>query len=797
MGSESENSSVGFKAGYTYIFYIVAFIERQFMSAPLSTIAGWSQQKFMLIVSVCIIVVAFVFYGNSIENEFALDDELVTTTDRKGNENVEKGFAGIPDIFTSHYAINQKQSYGYRPVTSATYAIEYEFFGGDPHSSHFINILLYALICVLMFYVLWKHLMPDRNYLLPLLITLIFLIHPLHSEVVNNLKSRDELLCFGFFWVALYFYLKFYDKRNFLHLVGGVFFLTLIALSKSWKYSLMYAAVVPLTIYFFRTWKLQRFSIMVSTMVVPIAVLLIMKKSLLEGTSVRGHEFFENPLFDFAQYGFFDRIPMYFYSLFYYIKLLVFPYELSFYYGYSHVPLVGWGNVFVLLTVLALGVLLYFMVKNFLKKKIWVYGALFFLLAIGGACNLLFPNVGMIAERFAFAASFGFCVVIAYLILYAFKIPDKGPVKIKKTKTYLFALIGVLFMASLVRVYHRNQNWKDHITLYLNDVKHAENSAKIHALISGTIMEDIQRDAQQMNTLRSEYNSAVTNKNQAKLNELGPLINKLATYRNKWLPVAKSHYLTCLRIYPKYLTTYNNLGTAYFMESTIDDGYIVINKGLGNLGPGARKQRIDEYRKTSMDSAHYYFREAVKLDSTYVQAHYNAGASYEKKGNLDSAIYHFERAIHFDPTYMLGYTKLHGIYLGQDKKDDVLRLAEKGMHVPKFKDNDQFWIYAANIYVERNEKAKGLEYYEHALEIQERRYRLTFQKARGLSYVSLNRESNLNYKGAGQIAATITRLCTHLGTNYSELGEQAKAEQFFERAKGWNNAAVQLGNQFR
>ena len=44
-----------------------------------------------------------------------------------------------------------------------------------------------------------------------------------------------------------------------------------------------------------------------------------------------------------------------------------------------------------------------------------VFGILFFLLAIGGAANLLSPMVGIIAERFAFSASIGFCIVLAYL----------------------------------------------------------------------------------------------------------------------------------------------------------------------------------------------------------------------------------------------------------------------------------------------------------------------------------------------------------------------------------------------
>ena len=56
-------------------------------------------------------LIAFLFYGNSISNGFSLDDELVTTTDRKHHENVEKGITGIKAIFSSNYAIDGKQNY--------------------------------------------------------------------------------------------------------------------------------------------------------------------------------------------------------------------------------------------------------------------------------------------------------------------------------------------------------------------------------------------------------------------------------------------------------------------------------------------------------------------------------------------------------------------------------------------------------------------------------------------------------------------------------------------------------------
>ena len=86
-------------------------------------------------------------YGNTIPNEFSMDDELVTLD----HKIVSKGFSGIPEIFTSRYVQNDQQSYEYRPIVQVTFAIEHQFTGGNPHFSHFINIVLYALTGVLLF----------------------------------------------------------------------------------------------------------------------------------------------------------------------------------------------------------------------------------------------------------------------------------------------------------------------------------------------------------------------------------------------------------------------------------------------------------------------------------------------------------------------------------------------------------------------------------------------------------------------------------------------------------------------
>jgi len=68
----------------------------------------FSPRKWHLII---LEIIGFVFFGNSIKNDFCMDDDLVTTTDESVHPKVESGIGGIPKIFVSRFVENNKKSY--------------------------------------------------------------------------------------------------------------------------------------------------------------------------------------------------------------------------------------------------------------------------------------------------------------------------------------------------------------------------------------------------------------------------------------------------------------------------------------------------------------------------------------------------------------------------------------------------------------------------------------------------------------------------------------------------------------
>lgn len=189
---------------------------------------------------------SFLLYSNAIPNGYNLDDELVTIHHRL----TSKGIAAIPQIFASpYYQDNAGNAYEYRPVTLASFAIEHQLFGDNVYISHLINVLLYVLLCLFILKTLCN-LFNHYNRILPLVITLLFISHPVHTEVVAGIKNRDELLCLLGGILSLYHAIKFADNKKIVNFLLLIVFFVLAVLSK--KSIIPFAIIIPVSLILFR-----------------------------------------------------------------------------------------------------------------------------------------------------------------------------------------------------------------------------------------------------------------------------------------------------------------------------------------------------------------------------------------------------------------------------------------------------------------------------------------------------------------------------------------------------------------
>jgi Tfp pilus assembly protein PilF len=554
----------------------------------------------------------FLLYGKSILNNYSMDDEFVV----RNNKQVQKGIKAIPEIFRTTYVVdNQKASYEYRPVVKAVFALEVQFFGANPHISHFFNILLYALSLVLLYFVLLR-LLPGYHYLLPFLVTVLFMVHPLHTEVVLSLKNRDVILSFLGCLLALRAYLKYADTGKLLHLFIGALFILFALLSK--KDSMTYFAVIPLTLWFFRNIPFRKIGVILLSYLVPVVTLKLLTIRIHHDV-VRNFLLWENPLYIHSTV--LQRIPTGLYDIYFYLAKFIVPYPLISYYGYNQVPIADWSYPVVWIVLAGLVVTGWYVVKNILPRKLEVYAILYFLVTISMFTNVLIPVVGIVAERFAYIPSLGLCLLAVLLLLKVFKVPyeDKS-FSFSSLKGRFSMVFGLVMLIFSVMCFTRIPDWKTTYSLYYADVQHATESAHANSLIAAASIQEI--------------------KEHPKMS---------VAEKRKHVDNAEKYYLESLRIIPDYISSLNNLGMIYFTYHN------------------------------QPEKAIPYLEKAVELDTNYVEAYFNLAICEAKMKEYDLSEKHFLKTIQLDKNFIGTYFSLSNVYAEQEKYDKILELNQKAI----------------------------------------------------------------------------------------------------------------------
>jgi protein O-mannosyl-transferase len=583
-------------------------------------------------------------YGNTLVNKYAMDDELVTSKNRR----VENGIRAIPGIFMSLYS-EGKLKYEYRPIVKVTYAIEYELFGENPAVSHFVNLLLYALTALLLFIIL-KKLFKEYSIYFPFAIVILFIAHPIHTEVVASLKNRDEMLSFFFSLLTLNYLMKYTDTSKLKYVFFAMLFYLIAYLSKA--SALVFLALYPLVLYFYPGANFKKIMLVFAVILVAVLMARFLPKLYLPKPD-REVYFFENPLY--FQHGILMKLGVGMMTLWFYLKILIFPHPLVFYYGFDMIPIVKIFNVWaIIIMILHIG-LFSFAIYKIKEKHVLSFAILFYLVAISMFSNIVKPAVGIVAERFAYASSLGFCIALAYFFFRILKLEIKSSSISKSNVNKLFMLMMILLIPYSAKTISRNTSWKDHMTLYKNDIKYLDNSAKAQALIAGTQLTEVNKELFKGNTPRD-------------LKEKIDMIFK--------------HYKRSIEIYPEYSSSWNNIGSVYF---TI----------------------LQDYR-----SSMPYFKKAIEIDPEYTEAYFNLGYSYEKLNKYDSALYNYNKAIGVNPNYYRAISNKANVYNALGKMDSAILINKDLMK--RNPSSDQPYVNIGNYYLKKGDTITAISYMEQA-----------------------------------------------------------------------------------
>ncbi|MEM6270696.1 MAG: tetratricopeptide repeat protein [Bacteroidota bacterium] len=439
---------------------------------------------------------AFAQYANTLGHDYAWDDAIVIVQ----NERVQGGITRLPE----HFEFRERKFFtdftGYRPVTMSTFSIDQSIAPMNPAWGHLVNVLLYGLTCVTLFFTL-VYLFPGRHPLFAFLVSLLFLVHPVHVEAVANIKSRDEILALLFGLLALQTLFRQLRTGNWGWLPVWSVCLVASIWSKENGYLFVPVLVVGYLLLGEGEWRKKlRGSLGIGVGLVLGVVLIYAVTGSAPGTvtAVNENVFVEDlrlgnslavpqePL---------DRHANSAHLLWLNVKTFFVPYPLVYYSGYAQIPVLAIGSLAGILSLLfglgLLGLAGYWSRKR--RTADLAFGLWFFLATV---VIYLHPFGRYLADtkadRFLFTPSVGLCLLLVAGLYRGLRLdPAAGPAELWTTgKPQSYALLGGLGLVTVVfasLTFSRNTVWKDTFTLFSNDMPRLENCAKAHYYMANVL----------------------------------------------------------------------------------------------------------------------------------------------------------------------------------------------------------------------------------------------------------------------------------------------------------------------
>jgi protein O-mannosyl-transferase len=407
-----------------------------------------------------LLAIVAMIYGNTLRNEFTMDDGVYILR----NEQVTQ--PSVRGLFAPN-----KTSNVFRPVSFATLALNWRIGGARPFGFHIFNLILHAAATLLLYLLLQALLgaSPPAEAI-AFAASLVFAVHPLHTEAVTSVVGRAEVLAAGFLFAGWILHLD--DQQ-----IPAILCFVLALLSK--ESAIVFLPLVLVGDYARGEWKPRlRYAVMAAVTLVYLGVLWKIQGGRFGQVTIAQ---LDNPLAVIATRW---RILNALRVGWKYAALHFYPAKLSCDYSFNTIPIYQDLRHTLPALMATLGVVGGWIWAIWKRRRGLILAGGIYLGAFAVTANILMPTGTIMGERLAYLPSAGFCLLVAL---------GWNWLERRQKMAALAALTAVV-AAFGMRTMVRNRDWQDNMSLYSAGVRVSPGSAKMHGNLASEYMAAVEWD---------------------------------------------------------------------------------------------------------------------------------------------------------------------------------------------------------------------------------------------------------------------------------------------------------------
>ena len=599
-------------------------------------------------------------YFNSLKGSFQFDDvPLISSHWIEGLESFDQ-FIKI-------------SSFENRPILLWTYALNNSLGKNNEFGFHLFNLMLHIGVTLLIFFLVLKTSSFHRSFndicnespgiknsksiwIFPFITALIFSLHPLNTDSISYISSRSSVLATFFYLFSLYFFLNLFSpEKKKTSLAKN---LTLIPLIIATMYlslaSKLIAATLPLLMGFWyfififsrknmkelwnKNWAYLLF------VLISIATLFSFGGSWLYKPKDQGLELYGQLPYLLIQIKV---------IIFYYLKLFVFPFNLS---VDSGMPFTSINeDPFIVLAILTILILVVAAIKS---RNIWLLaGTAWFFITLAPTSSFVPLNDLAVEHRTYLPMTLGACLAAGWGISSLYP-------------TWRFGFLSLIIITFSLGTITRNSDWVSEISLWEDVSRKNPSSSRAHNNLGKAYFE-------KGDLTRAGYHFEKSIANIPKfIKDKFNLRNTEEFLSRKEEPANSDS--SNLRIAAELVEPHYNLASIYLDQGKLGLAEQEYLKTL-SLRPNHSSAKIglgSVYNKKGLyDKAEKLYRQAIKDKQSqsgndfFPLAHLNLGEIYAKTGKIPLAIIEWEQAIQQDPSLLPAYFNLGTALMMQGEFD--------------------------------------------------------------------------------------------------------------------------------